>query len=385
MITRASIVLALAACGADPPVPEKVVPAPAKAAAPVVADPKTPPVPEAVDADTGDGNPASVSVPPPRPDLRSSVYFRATTRGRASVWHASSTDPSVAEQLPFVVDYEKTGAVDVGTSTPLLSASGVWLAYLDLGHLAIGALDGTTKQRVTRHGPAQVTVLVSGFSPDSAYLLYEQHEVQGEHALPLPADVVAGFQLLALPRAGSKHLPTLGGFVAWSPGSTKIFFERKRSAGSELVAHTLSTDAQEVQQSIADTRGFARAVVAGDFIAYVRSPGGQSSQIVRAKLDGSELVALTDEGDFARYQWPRLSVDAKRVAYRDGADIVIVASDGTGRSKLHACGSECDHRWDSATSVMVLDGSELARYELDGSKTVIASDAVGFAVAGEPR
>jgi hypothetical protein len=229
-----------------------------------------------------------------------------------------------------------------------------------------------------------VTVLISGFSPDSATLLFEQHEVQGDAGLPLPADVQPGFTLLTLTGFAARHLPTLPGFEAWTLGSTRIVLERNAEGAKELVTYELEGAKLEVQQRLTDNYGFTQLVVGADHIAYVRVPKDGRSQVVRAKLDGSALVELSPEGDFTQYQWPKLSVDGKQVAYRDGTRIVKVSIDGGTPSEVTTCTSgDCDHSWESNTGLVVRDGPELTRHE-DGTQTVIANDVIGFAIAGDP-
>ncbi|HWB82056.1 MAG TPA: hypothetical protein VG755_44140 [Nannocystaceae bacterium] len=322
---------------------------------------------------------------PPRADLRASVYFRkAPQRDRATVWRPSAADPTIGEQLPLVVDHEAGGAVGIGTMTPLLSQNGVWLAYLDRGHLMVAMLDGAMKERITRHGPSQVSVLISGFSPDSATLMFEQHEVQAEDAMPLPADVKAGFTLLKLTGYSAEHLPLLTGFEAWTAGSTRVVLERREGGATELVTYALEDAKVELQQRLPGNYGFTQLVVGAEHIVYVRVPKDHRSQVVRAKLDGSALVELSPEGDFTQYQWPKLSVDGKQVAYRDNTRIVRVSIDGGAQTEVTTCTSgDCEHAWESGTGLLVRDGSELTRHE-DGAKTVLATDALGFAIAGEP-
>lgn len=390
---RLAALLFVSSCGGgDPPAPTPAsrtkadapakYDAPAKVEQPVVAERKADAPAKVEAADTGE----DPNFPtPPRPDLRASVFFRkAPQRDRATVWHPSKVDPAVGEQLPIVVDYEPGGAVGIGTTTPLLSQNGVWLAYLDRGHLMVAMLDGAMKERITRHGPSQVSVLVSGFSPDSATLMFEQHEVQAEDAMPLPADVKAGFTLLKLTGYTTEHLPALGGFEAWTAGSTRIVLERREGGGTDLVTYELEGGKLEVQQRLPDNYGFTQLVVGADHIAYVRVPKEHRSQVVRAKLDGSALVELSPEGDFTQYQWPKLSVDGKQVAYRDGARIVRVSIDGGTATEVTTCSSgDCDHAWESGTGLLVRDGTELTRHD-DGTKTVLGTDVVGFAIAGEP-
>lgn len=322
---------------------------------------------------------------PPRTDLRASVFFRkAPQRDRATVWHPSKADPTVGEQLPIVVDYEPGGAVGIGTTTPLLSQNGVWLAYLDRGHLTVAMLDGAMKERVTRHGPSQVSVLISGFSPDSATLLFEQHEVQAEDAVALPADVKAGFTLLKLTGYTTEHLPTLPGFEAWTAGSTRVVLERREGGSTELATYEIQGGKLETQQRMPGNYGFTQLVVGAEHVVYVRVPKEHRSQVVRAKLDGSALVELSPEGEFTQYQWPKLSVDGKQVAYRDGTRLVRVSIDGGAQTEVTTCASgDCDHAWESGTGLLVRDGGELTRHE-DGTQTVLATDAIGFAIAGEP-
>jgi Tol biopolymer transport system component len=358
--------LLLASCGGGPSTPQKAVEAEsAKVELPVTVEP-----------------PREAEPREAREDRRAFVFFRKSPqRHRASLWRESEADPAVAEQLPFVVDFSPEGASGVGTTTPLLSQDGAWLAYLDQGHLVVARLDGTMKERVTRHGAAQVSVLISGFSPDSTTLLFEQHEVQAEGGMPLPADVQAGFTLLTLTGYRRRHLPDLPAFEAWSPDSKRVLLERRAGGASELVAYAVEAGKIDVLQRAPGTFGFSQLVVGADTIVYVREP----SQVVRSKLDGSALVELSSAGDFAQYQWPRLSTDGKQVAYRNGVRVVHVGIDGGDAIDVTSCGTgDCEHTWESGTELLVRDGPALTRYDLAGHSTVIATDTLGFVVAGDP-
>ena len=174
-------------------------------------------------------------------------------------------------------------------------------------------------------------------------------------------------------------------FAAWTPGSTRLVFERRRGGNAELVTYEVEGGKLEVQQTMAGNHGFAHLVVGAEHVAFIRSPRERVAQLVRSRLDGSELVELSPEGELAQYRRPRLSVDGKQVAYTDGTKIVRVGIGGGTATEVTTCASgDCEHAWQSNTGLLVRDGTELARHELDGRKTIVATEVLGFAVAGDP-
>jgi hypothetical protein len=334
--------------------------------------------------------PATKPTPPtttpvtPRPVL----FYREAPKYRIKLWalpEATAPDPAAARSLGIIAD-GVGGSIDHGTSGPVLSADGQWLAYLDSGRLELSRLDGTAKHRITKHKGSRVSVLISGFSPDSSRLVFHQGEVQSEEGAALPKDVVPGFQELTLADRTLAPKTSLQAFTWFSDDRHVIFQRRLPDRSTALVRFDLDTGAEEELQRTTAPYGFSQLTLHGDRIAYVHHPADGRSQMVTDALEGGARTDIGPEGDFAQLQWPRFSLDGRHISYTDETTLLIHAlADGTGKTLTTCTQRHCSHNWDGASTAIVLDGGQLSRVSLDGTVTKLATDVAGFVVAGAPE
>ncbi len=327
---------------------------------------------------------------PPRPvPPRAVVLYRKAPRDRLALFalpEPTAPDPAAARDLKIVADLEG-GSIDHGTSGPVLSGDGQWLAYLDQGRLQLVRLDGTAKHRITKHEAGQVEVLISGFSPDSSRLMFYQGEVQSEEGTALPKGVVQGLHELTLADLAIAPKTSLEAFTSYTDDGRHVIFQSQQPDRSNaLMRFDLDTGAEEELQRIDSPFGFTQLALHGERIVYARTPAQGKSIISADALRGGARIDVSPEGAFAQLQWPRVSLDGRLVSYTDETRVMVRGFDpGDTPRVLTTCTQRhCDHAWDGADTVIVSDGGTLRRVGLDGKATTLAVDVEGFVIAGEP-
>jgi hypothetical protein len=370
---------------------------PAAAPAPVVAEFRPPPAvaPVASEAAPTKAPPpakaptvAAPAAPAKAPAVeRPVVFFRSAGESRGRAWRLVRGG---SRRLAPTVDLNNGGTMGMGSTRPLLSPDGRWLAYLDRRRLRVADLDGREKlQRVTED--REISMLLSGFTPDSSALFFHASEIFGmegsEH--PLPPGLDAGFHRLRLEAREREALPSLSSFEAFTHDGRVLYFaEQDRT--TRLMQVELGGEPRELQ-STTMPYGYSQISVAGDRIAYVRHPSSGISQVVASRLDGSDLVELGPQGKFAQLQWPMITPDGTRVAYIDVNHVspsvsrytvmLVSLADRTPR-ELFLCADYCTHAWWSSSTLLVHDDRDLVQIGLDGTNDVIEEEVVGFVVAG---
>jgi hypothetical protein len=209
---------------------------------------------------------------------------------------------------------------------------------------------------------------------------------------PLPRGVAAGFHRVSLPALVVEHIPALNGFAAWSD-STHVLYIPEEQRIARLVSAEIGGSERELQTTDLPW-GFGEISVHGERMTYVRHPSSDRSRVASSKLDGRELVEHGDEADFAGLQSPAYSPDGRHIAISQvtylspseqrRAVTVFAAAEPT-KKVLRECATRCSHVWDSTTTLLVLDGRELGRVDLDGSYVTLENDVVDVAVAGVNR
>jgi hypothetical protein len=314
---------------------------------------------------------------------RAVVFYRTAPKYRVKLWalpEATAADPAAARDLHIVAD-EGGGSIDHGTGGPVLSRDGQWLAYLDDGRLHLARLDGSANHRITKHRGNVVTLMISGFAPDSTRLVFYQGDDQGDDPRPLPKGVVAGFYELVLADLTLVPQPSLEAFNTFTDDGRHVIFEQS----GKLISFDLDTGATEQLQLAQGFYGFSQLVLLGERILYVQHLANGKSRVAIDALRGGKRIALSPEGKFAQYQWPNISLDGRRVTYTDETNLVVRSIDEDDTKTLMTCTQRhCDQAWDSATTVVVLDAGQLSRVSLDGTVTPLATDVHGFVLAGAP-
>ena len=220
---------------------------------------------------------------------------------------------------------------------------------------------------------------------DSSRLLFYQGEAQTEEGAALPEGVVPGFHELTLADLKIEPKTSLESFIDYTPDGRHVILERtlQPTRTAALTRFDLETGAMEELQRGEGPFGFSQLVLHGERIAYVRHPS-EKSQVVTDTLRGGELVELSPEGSFAQYQWPRISLDGKYVAYSDEKNLMIRTFEDEAARVLTTCTMSCDFAWDSSTTLLLLDGEQLSRITAEGVVTPLAKEVEGFVVAGAP-
>jgi len=332
-----------------------------------------------------DASPETTAPEPPKPvPPRAVVFYRKAPKYRVKLFalpEASAPEPAAARDLQIVAD-DGGGSIAHGTGTPVLSGDGRWLAFLDDGRLVVAALDGSVTHRITKHRAHQVEVLISGFSPDSSRLMFHQGVVQFDDPPPLPKGVVEGFQELVLADLKLEPRVALEAFIAYTEDGRHVLFERRGT----LVSFDLDTGATKPLQQAKGSYGFSQLVLHGERILYVQHPANdKNSQVVIDTLGAGKPIALSPEADFAGIQWPQISLDGRHMTYTNETDLRVRSIDHDDTRTLMTCTQRhCDHAWDSASTVLVLDSGQLSRVSLEGSVTPLATDVQGFVLAGVP-
>jgi hypothetical protein len=341
-----------------------------------------------------DAKPEKVPEPklePPKPvPPRTVLFYREAPKDRVKLWilpEPTAPDPAAARDLAIVADPDG-GDIYHGSSGPVLSGDAQWLAYLDDGRLQLARVDGTANHRITKHKGNRVTVLISGFSPDSSRLMFYQGEVESEEGTPLPKGVVQGSHELTLADRKVEPRTSLEAFTSYTDDGLHVVFQRQLvpARTTALFLYDLETGAEEELQRTEETFGYSQLVLHGERIAYLHSPAEGRSIISADDLRGGKRIDVSPEASFAQLQWPHISLDGHHVSYTDGTSLKVrtFAADDVPRTLMTCATRHCRHAWDGATTVIVLDGGQLSRVGLEGKVTALASDVEGFVVAGAP-
>lgn len=348
--------LALAVAGCQPPAPPP---------APVEIDKPAEPVRSAGPA----------AQPAPATAARVALYFRGKDLGKLQVFRVGVDAP-----LGFTVGSSGEGTIHVGEDRPKLSPDGAWLAYGVKGRLFVARADGSQPPvEVTNFDKGEVRLLLGGWSPGGDTLVLHQGKRTGEdHESPLPKGVTEGFYLY---RAAEKRVvaaPKLGGFDAWDPAGKQVLFEEQEGSDKHrLVRANPESGERTVVQTSSDPWGFGQIARCGDEIVLVLDDAP-----VRGKPGGSGLEPIRPKGRFAEYQVPRCSPGGgSHVAYQrrpsagPNDPAVIEVASGAGEPKVvHRCKGLCPtFGWETAARILVLDGSDLFRVDMNGQKQLVAS------------
>jgi hypothetical protein len=345
------------------------------------ADPKLTPTPTPT--------PKPAIIPPKPVPPRTVVFYRKALKDRLKLWvlpEATAADPTAARELDVLAE-DEGGDVFHGTTGPVLSGDGQWLAYTDQGRLQLARVDGSENHRITKHKSNRVMLLISGFSPDSSRLMFYQGEVQTEEGAALPKDVTQGsYELTVADRTLSPMIP-LESFESYTDDGRHVLRVRQLvpTRDMALSLYDLDTGTEEQLQKTSEMFGYTQLVLHGERIAYLRTPSQGRSRIAVDDLRGGARIDVGPEANFAQLQWPRFSLDGRHVSYSDDGTIMLYAlEDGSPRELTKCAVRHCSHSWDGATTAIVLDGTDLERVSLEGTVTTLASDVEGFVIAGEP-
>lgn len=369
----AALALVLACSGAADP--KSGTPASTPAATAPKPEPAEPAKPEA----KPEARPEVIKLDPGLP--RALLVLRPA-KDLVSVTHLPDATPEgvkAARDLKIEAEWGG-GAVQLGSSGPLLSADGQWLASFQKAQLVVQRADGTVTKQLTNYKNGSLEMLLSGFSPDSSKLLYHLREVDADEPVAPPKGVEMGFYLLTLADMTSARVPDLEGFDAWLPDSATVIYEHEDRPGTTLMKAAIAAPTGVPLMTTAATFGFGQLVTLGEHVAYI-----DHDHLVRRRLDGSDAQDLTEKGSFAQYQYPQFAPDGARIALRSNLDILVIDLATRATTKLTSCGDpRCRADWDTASTVLVLDGDVLRRFGLDTTSSEVATGVKAFAVAGRP-
>jgi Tol biopolymer transport system component len=228
-------------------------------------------------------------------------------------------------------------------------------------------------------------VLITGFSPDSSRLLFYQGEVHSEEGAVLPKGVVQGFHELTLADLSLAPKTSLESFIDFTADGRHVILVRSLPDRTEVLTRfDLDTGSMEELQKGSGSVAFMQLVLHGERIVFTDLPGTKG-QVVADTLRGGERIELSPEGEIGQYQMPQISLDGHYVTYNGETMLMIRTFEAEAAARvLIACTINCNFAWDSATTLLVLEGEQLARVSVDGTVTPLAKGVEGFAVAGAP-
>ena len=236
------------------------------------------------------------------------------------------------------------GSIETGSTRPVVSPDGRWVAYLteDGRNVKVTSLlDGETRSLTDLPGGADVETVISGWSPDSAGLLYHLGESGSldDDLLPLPEGVTTGFYYAPVGEAPRK-LDHIKAYTAWSRPGAVVDNAMKEGGAYALIEQPL--DPSEPTRTLATVKGsygFSQLQIRGGEVVYMRD-----GEAVRGKL-GEEPTPITPAMDFATLQWPKLSPTGERVVILFDGKLALVEDAATPPRVLAPCGALCTVRW----------------------------------------
>mgnify|MGYP000381988626 CR=1 FL=1 len=307
------------------------------------------------------------------PDARALLLLRSLPGGDVSLEYlAEVSAPVQALNLRAEIGRSR---INEGVAGPLLSADGRWIAMMQDGQIVVRRVDGSTVHTIASGDPERLYLLLCGFSPDSATLLYrtggKDHLEWGER------QAVGRFDLLTLADLTTREVEELGGFRQWFPDSRQVMFVKPGKGDYNVVAWDVYTGDWRIVQKYMFQDIFDEPTV-HDALVYVRD-----TKIVAHELTGGrDYVRLTEVGQPGQYSRPSFSLDGTRVAYADDQDIRVVALADPKPETWMTCTARCRFDWDSPTTLLVIEGGVLLRVSQGAPAEVITSEVRGFAIAG---
>jgi hypothetical protein len=324
--------------------------------------------------------------PPEAPGFGASarpfVVFRNAGKGTIQAWRPAAGKRRRLEKLPLVVEPGGSGTMWIGSDRPALSFDGEWLAARQDDRLIVARLDGSVTHTLTEDWPHK---LISGFSPDSRRLLFHQSDPYDEETI-VPADFVGGFYLVDLDDPIPRVIPELDGFVAWSANPDQVFVTGAHDDESTLRIFDFETRRARLVQTLDGSYGFGQPDFVGKFMAYGWSGpgprGSDVSQLFTSRIDGSARKARTYAGTWAQLQRPLLSPDTRHLVYADDERLVVenlATGDAITVGAYHHATA-----WISPSTLFVLEGKTLHSIDVEGTRSVVATNVAALAVAGDP-
>ena len=269
-----------------------------------------------------------------------------------------------------------TATVGVGSSEPLLSPDGRWVAYVD-DELVVASLDppGRPTMLTSVGRPGAVWIEIGGWSPDGRRLVYHLGRPATAEGLepPLPKGTTLGFFLWDRGGGPPRALPWLEGFSGWTPDGRAVLDAHlvQDSAEVELRRVSLDDGAVTVLARSDDTYGFGELTVGATRVVYT-SRGAVWVAPLAEPTKAREVV----RGAFAEYQSPRSSPDERLVLWvhrRRAAGAV------TARLEVGTVGGAA-----AVQDLGPLDGPQRADWLDDGRILVCAADGLSLrALSGE--
>jgi hypothetical protein len=316
----------------------------------------------------------------------------AAAQGQTPVYYAAGgelwrvgVDGADAKSMHVTFDETSGGATGIGAGAPLLSRDRRWLAFLRADDLWVARTDGSDAHRITAYnGKGAKTgadLLISGFSPDCATLLFHVAEQQREdEAPPLPKGTLPGFYSLRLDTFASTRLPQVEGFTAFRGDSKSVVDSKFVAASSyELREYPLGLGAAagppRTLRTSKEAYGFSQLVLEGDRLAFVS--GGA---VVVGPADGGPLVPATAKGAFAEQQFPQFAPDGAHLLFElhkgpSVAMMVVPAAPAAGAKPtppVTVC-TQCAATWHDASRLVVAAAGSLRLVGLDGKSVPLAA------------
>ncbi|GAB5542905.1 MAG: hypothetical protein SangKO_026650 [Sandaracinaceae bacterium] len=259
-----------------------------------------------------------------------------------------------------------TGSIEQGSTAPVLSFDGRWVAYVHDREAWVARADGSDARAITSFDAEGAEVLLAGWTPDSRGLLLGLWAEDSEDGPAPPEDAPLGFHLWSVD-GGLTAQPALSAFVGFTDAGDALF-TRSSEGRIELLAQPLAGgDARVVHTTTASTLGQISRGASG--MVWSEAPN-----LVRA--DRGEAPRVVVEGEWAEYQWPQLDPRGERIAYIhrvDDVDHVEVRDADGSTQRPHRCENPCRARWHDADTLLVSDGRVLL-VPLDGGETRALTD-----------
>lgn len=250
------------------------------------------------------------------------------SESHVSVWRIGSEGSS--KRLSLKLDAEQSGALGRGSTLPLPSPDGRWLAFTRENDVWLLDPDTGESRRITHVGaPADdhylaVFVYLTAWSPDSSRILYHvaaglAEDAEGEG--PVLKERPREYGYFIFDRAEETQLPLElhGQFQAWLPdGDFLLLPEETRPLVQPLLRFNPLTKTLAAVGSLLGWYGQISVSADGRWaLAGVgqQAEGRLTTQLIRIDLATGETSPVTPVGEWADYQWPRFSPSARFIAY----------------------------------------------------------------------
>jgi Tol biopolymer transport system component len=213
-------------------------------------------------------------------------------------------------------------------------------------------------------------LLITGWSPDNASLLYYLGPPQADDAPPSKVKTEKHF-IYDLKSKTSKEIKLDGALCGWLPDGAMLVHSTEKGTVSSLA---LTADAAP-KVLIKEAKDYGQIALHPDGRKFAASwnkfgnPG--TSQLITVDLADGKVTPLTKEGGWADFEWPKWSPSGKRTSWlvrtgmKEDLPQSVLVVDG---KEITKPANLQDYHWLTENTLVVVEAEALAVVNADTGK-----------------